>query len=43
MKDEEGLWEEEQRGVSTNLHDDRLLKIVHGAGLPLQELLKLWR
>ena len=28
-------------GLSTNLHDDGLLKVIHGVGLPLQELLKL--
>lgn len=36
-------WGKEFRSVSTNLHDNRLLKVVHGVGLPMQELLKLWK
>lgn len=35
------LKETKNLGVYTDLHDDRLVEVVHGARLSLQELLKL--
>lgn len=32
-----------EKSLRTYLHDDRLLKVVHGARLPLEELLELYK